>query len=162
LCSKLQGGPVEYVPGAAYTRGTQGAILEIYMRDKEKPIGEVQAWDVKSGEKVWSKQFSGSANWGPLLTTGGGLVFGGGTNDRKFRAFDAKTGDILWETRLNSGVIGVPSSFEVDGKQYVSVVSGFGIDAIGMQDRLATSYPDKFQTRDQVPVGGTIYVFAVP
>ena len=75
------------------------------------------------------------------MSTGGGLVFGGGTNDRMFRAFDAKTGDVVWETQLNSGVIGVPSSFEVDGKQYIAVQSGWGIDAQGMQTRLAASIP---------------------
>ena len=37
--------------------------------------------------------------WGSLLTTGGGLVFGGGTNDREFRAYDAKTGEQLWHFR---------------------------------------------------------------
>jgi alcohol dehydrogenase (cytochrome c) len=162
LCSLLQGGEVEYIPGAAYTRGTQGAILEIYLRDESiDHVGEVQAWDLSSGEKVWTQTFA-SQNWGPLMTTAGGLVFGGGTNDRVFRAFDAKTGDIRWEMTLNSGVIGVPSSFEVDGKQYIAVEAGWGIDAAGMQTRLAASYPDRFVSSTRVPTGGAIWVFALP
>jgi alcohol dehydrogenase (cytochrome c) len=161
LCSKLQGGEVEYIPGASFTRGTQGAILEIYLAEGADHIGEVQAWDLGTGEKVWTHEFE-SQNWGPLMSTAGGLTFGGGTNDRMFRAFDSKTGDLVWETQLNSGVIGVPSSFEVDGKQYIAVQSGWGIDAQGMQTRLAASYPDQFVASDRVPTGGAIWVFALP
>ena len=52
-------------------------------------IGELQAWDLDSGKKVWTTNLP-SFNWGPVLATGGGLLFAGGTNDRMFRAFDAK------------------------------------------------------------------------
>ena len=96
-----------------------------------KHIGEVQAWNVDTGKRVWTHTFAKSANWGPILTTGGGLVFSGGTNDRMFRAFDAKTGKVLWETPTNSGIIGVPMSFSIDGRQYIAVQSGFGIDSRG-------------------------------
>lgn len=65
-------------------------------------------------------------NWGPLLTTGGNLLFGGGTNDREFHAFDASTGKLLWQFPAPSGVTGVPSSFEIDGEQYIAVLSGWG------------------------------------
>ena len=91
------------------------------------------------------------------MTTGGGLVFAGGTNDRYFRAFDAKTGEPLWQWRTNSGITGVPSSFAVDGVQYVAVQSGWGIDAQRMQARL-----DTFRgTKTEVPQGGVIWVFAL-
>ena len=96
-------------------------------------------------------------NWGPVLTTGGGLVFLGGTNDRNFRAFDAKTGKVLWQYRTNSGVTGVPSSFAVDGVQYIAVQSGWGVDAQKMQTRLDNS----MGTKTYVPQGGVIWVFAV-
>ena len=82
-----------------------------------------------------------SANWGPMLATAGGLVFSGGTNDRLFRAFDASTGKVLWEFPTNSGIIGQPSSFMVDGKQYIAVQSGWGIDARAMQARLNRLIP---------------------
>ena len=92
-----------------------------------------------------------------MLTTGGGLVFAGGTNDRIFRAFDAKTGKLLWESRTNSGITGVPTSFEVDGVQYVAVQSGWGVDAQRMHGRLDTPTG----TKTDVPQGGVVWVFAV-
>ena len=100
-----------------------------------------------------------SPNWGPMLATGGGLVFSGGTNDRMFHAFDAASGKLLWEFPTNSGIIGQPSSFMVDGKQYIAVQSGWGVDARGMQARLNRLQPGKFP---EVPEGGAIWVFALP
>ena len=93
-----------------------------------------------------------------MLATGGGLVFSGGTNDRLFRAFDASSGRVLWEFPTNSGVIGQPSSFSIDGTQYIAVQSGWGIDARGMQNRL-NRVPGR--TPVQVPEGGAIWVFAL-
>jgi alcohol dehydrogenase (cytochrome c) len=163
LCTHMQGGTVfDYRPGANFTRGTQGDSSDIYLADGADHIGEVQAWDLSTGKKVWTHTFPDSQNWGPLLATGGGLVFGGGTNDSMFHAYDAKTGDVVWETRVNSGVIGVPSSFEVNGKQYIAVQAGWGIDAASMQTRLATSYPDRFKPGTSVPTGGVIWVFELP
>jgi alcohol dehydrogenase (cytochrome c) len=93
-----------------------------------------------------------------MLATAGGVVFSGGTNDRKFHAFDAATGRLLWEFPTPSGIIGQPSSFSVDGKQYIAVQSGWGIDARGMQTRLNAASPGNFP---DVPEGGSIWVFAV-
>ena len=98
-----------------------------------------------------------SHNWGPVLTTGGGLVFAGGTNDRMFRAFDAKTGKVLWQWRTNSGITAVPSSYTVDGVQYIAVQAGWGVDAQKMQDALDQTVG----TKTDVPQGGVIWVFAV-
>jgi alcohol dehydrogenase (cytochrome c) len=153
LCSKMTGERVTYTPGQRFT----GATSSLYVQPGADHIGELQAWDLSKGEKVWTYNFPKSQNWGSVLATGGGLVFMGGTNDRYFRAFDAKTGQLLWEKRLNSGVTGVPSTYQVDGKQYVAVQSGWGVDAQRMQTRLAEAAgynPD-------VPQGGTVWVFAV-
>ncbi|MFD1941556.1 PQQ-dependent dehydrogenase, methanol/ethanol family [Paradevosia shaoguanensis] len=159
MCTTMQGGSViDYRAGASYTLGTQGNRSDLYIVDGADHIGEVQAWDLNTGEKVWTHTFE-SQNWGPLLSTAGGLVFGGGTNDSKFHAYDAKTGDVLWEMKLNSGVIGVPSSFEAGGKQYVAVQAGWGIDAASMQTRLSAAYPDRFKPSATVPTGGVIWVF---
>jgi outer membrane protein assembly factor BamB len=65
-------------------------------------IGELQAWNVDTGKKVWATNLP-PFNWGPVLATGGDVLFAGGTNDRMFRAFDAKTGKILWEFPTISG-----------------------------------------------------------
>ena len=118
----------------------------------------MQAWSVDTGKRVWTHTFASSANWGPMLTTGGGLVFSGGTNDRMFRAFDAKTGKVLWEAGTNSGIIGVPVSFSLDGRQYIAVQSGFGIDSRAMQARLNRLFPGEYP---EVPEGGAIWVFAL-
>jgi alcohol dehydrogenase (cytochrome c) len=89
------------------------------------------------------------------LVTGGDIVFAGGTPDRLFRAFDARTGDQLWSYPAPSGVIGIPTSFEVEGEQYIAVTSGWGLDAQGVQNGI-----DKIQgTKTVVPKGGTILVF---
>ena len=77
-------------------------------------IGEVQAWNVDTGKRVWTHQYKTSPNWGPMLATAGGVVFSGGTNDQKFHAFDASSGKLLWEFPTSSGIIGQPSSFMVE------------------------------------------------
>ena len=153
LCSTIVGREVEYVPGRAFT----GASSQVFVVDNAEHLGELQAWDLSTGEQVWTHEFPESQNWGPIMTTGGGLVFAGGTNDRYFRAFDAATGEVLWEQRTNSGVIGVPSSYEVDGVQYIAVQSGWGVDAQGMQ-RAVNAH---FERNVQVPQGGVLWVFAL-
>jgi alcohol dehydrogenase (cytochrome c) len=128
-------------------------------KTKPVPIGQIQAWDLKSGKKAWSHTFNDSANWGPITTTGGNVLFAGGTHDRMFRAFDAGTGKVLWEVKLNSGVIGVPSSFMVDGTQYIAVQAGWGVDSERMLAGLATLLPDRIKA--EAPQGGVVWVFAL-
>ena len=83
---------------------------------------------------MWNHLFGNSQLW-PVLATGGGVLFLGGTNDRYFRAFDASNGKILREFRTGCGVNGVPVSFELNGKQYIAVQSGWGVHAARMQAR---------------------------
>jgi alcohol dehydrogenase (cytochrome c) len=154
LCTRIVGRPVTYTAGRSFT----GAATTMLMVPGADHIGEVQAWNVDTGKRAWTHNFASSANWGPMLATAGGLVFSGGTNDRLFRAFDASSGAVLWEFPTNSGIIGQPSSFMVDGKQYVAVQSGWGIDARAMQGRLNAISPGKFP---EVPEGGAVWVFAV-
>ena len=153
LCSTIVGREVEYVPGQGFT----GASSQVFVVNGADHLGELQAWDLATGEQVWTHEFPESQNWGPVLTTAGGLVFAGGTHDRYFRAFDAATGEILWRQRTNSGVIGVPSSYEIDGVQYIAVQSGWGVDAQGMQ-RAVNAHLDR---NIQVPQGGVVWVFAL-
>jgi len=131
---------------------------QMYIAPGADHISEVQACNVDTGKKAWSHDFKDSPNWGPILTTGGGLVFSGGTNDRMLRAYDATSGAVLWEYPTNSGVYAPPSSFMVDGRQYIAVVSGWGQDARSMESRIngvaVGHYPD-------VPEGGVIWVFAL-
>jgi len=155
LCSTLIGLAEPYVPGKLYL-GVDRPKSSMSMRPGASHIGELQAWDMNLGQKVWTHKFTWQ-NWGPVLTTGGGLVFLGGTNDRNFRAFDAKSGSVLWEFKTNSGITGVPSTYEVDGVQYIAVMSGWGVDAQRMQGRLDTITG----TKTDVPQGGVVWVFAV-
>jgi len=96
--------------------------------------------------------------FGSVTATAGNLVFAGGTNDRNFRASNAKTGDLLWEQKINSGIIGMPISYEVDGNQYIAIQSGWGVDARRMQDALVGKVPG---FENNVPQGGVVWVFAI-
>ena len=152
LCGIMIGEEVVYTPGRSYV----GADAQMTVRPGADHIGELQAWNMDTGEQVWTREFE-SHNWGPVLTTAGGLVFMGGTSDRYFRAFDARTGEELWRQRTNSGVIGVPSSYAVDGVQYIAVQSGWGVDAAGMGRQIDRERG----MRTFVPQGGVIWVFAL-
>jgi alcohol dehydrogenase (cytochrome c) len=96
--------------------------------------------------------------FGSVTATAGDLVLVGGTNDRMFRAFHAKTGELLWEQKTNSGIMGMPIAYEVDGTQYVAVQSGWGVDAQRIQDALVGKVPG---LENNVPQGGVVWVFAV-
>jgi alcohol dehydrogenase (cytochrome c) len=154
LCATFTARAVEYSAGSPFT----GTTSTLYVVPGADHIGEVQAWNVDTGKRVWTHTYAKSPSWGPMLATAGGLVFSGGTNDRMFHAFDAATGKLLWEFPTNSGIIGQPSSFMVDGKQYVAVQSGWGIDSRGMQARLNSQFPGEYP---EVPEGGAIWVFAI-
>lgn len=161
LCAELPAAePTKYKKGDLYIGyPIEGVLGSLRYRDGKAPstIGEIQAWDLKTGKQAWTHKFP-TFTWGPLLTTGGNLLFTGGTNDRKFRAFDARNGKVLWETATPSGVTGVPSAFEVDGEQYIAVLSGWGVDAQRMQSGMDTLTG----TKNAVPQGGTVMVYKLP
>ncbi|MCY4591707.1 MAG: PQQ-dependent dehydrogenase, methanol/ethanol family [Alphaproteobacteria bacterium] len=166
LCSELGGVPIgERVSGELYIGIPIDVILsslrfhESVDPSKPVPIGQLQAWDMNAGEMVWSHDFNDTPYWGPILSTGGNLLFTGGTNDRMFRAFNATTGDMLWEYPTNSGVTAAPASYEVDGTQYIAVQSGWGVDAERMQGLLKDMLPAG--RVPDVPQGGVIWVFAL-
>ena len=81
----------------------------------------LQAIAVDSGKRVWTHDQRAGVTG--LLATGGDLVFGGDVGG-KFRALDAETGKVLWETDLGSQVTGHPITFAVGNKQYVAVSTG--------------------------------------
>ena len=158
LCSELPAAePTKYKKGDLYIGyPIDGVLGSLRYKDGKAPstIGELQAWDLKTGKLAWTHKFP-TFIWAPLLTTGGNLVFAGGTNDRKFRAFNASTGKVLWETATPSGVTGVPSSFEVNGEQYIAVLSGWGVDAQRMQSGIDALVGKP----NAVPQGGTVMVY---
>ncbi|MBT9467400.1 PQQ-dependent dehydrogenase, methanol/ethanol family [Hydrogenophaga sp.] len=112
-----------------------------------KPYGRLVAWDPVKQQAAWTKEQISPWNGG-TLTTAGNLVFQG-TADGRFIAYNATTGEQLWETPTGTGVIAAPSTYLVDGKQYVSIAVGWG-GVYGLSMRA---------TDRQGP--GTVYTFAV-
>ena len=157
VCSTMTGEEAQYIPGRTFTGRGQSDNGGFFIREGAQHIGELQAWNVDTGEEVWTATFA-SHNWGPVLATAGDLVFMGGTNDRYFRAFDAGNGEVLWRYPTSSGITGVPSSFAVDGRQYIAVQSGWGVDAAREQNSINRASGADFY----VPQGGSIWVFALP
>ena len=102
------------------------------------------AWQVPLGETPGSGvPNSGSENYGGPVVTAGGVVFIGATvYDRKFRAFDAKTGKVLWETALPAAGNATPAVYDVNGKEFVVIGAGGG--------------------KWGAPSGGTYVAFALP
>ncbi|HEX5227826.1 MAG TPA: PQQ-binding-like beta-propeller repeat protein, partial [Bryobacteraceae bacterium] len=154
VCGAVTGEAATYVAGTVY----RGAALNPPIPPPSTDhFGEVQAWNVDTGKKVWTHAFERSPNWGPMLATAGGLVISGGTTDRKVRAFDAKDGKVLWEFPTSSGIEAPVTTFLIDGKQYIAVLSGWGGDANGMNNTIQRTAGG---TRT-VPEGGSIWVFAL-
>jgi len=156
MCSGTTGIEMEYSPGKGFT-GVKFEPNSIVPGADH--FGEVQAWNVDTGKQVWRHDYAKSPNWGSMLVTGGGVVFSGGTNDRKIHAFDATTGKLLWEFPTNSGILAPPTSFTVDGKQYIAVHAGWGGDSRGVQANLNRAFPGEYP---EVPEGGAVWVFALP
>jgi quinoprotein glucose dehydrogenase len=120
------------------------------------PWGTLNAIDLNAGTITWQIPFgeypelaakglknTGSDNYGGPVVTAGGLVFIGATNfDRKFHAYDKATGTLLWETTLPAAGNATPSTYAIDGRQYVAIVCGGG--------------------KNGAPSGSAIVAFALP
>jgi PQQ-dependent dehydrogenase (methanol/ethanol family) len=91
---------------------------------KSKPFGRLVAWDPVTQKERWGIDHVGPWNGG-TLTTAGNLVFQG-TADGRFVAYDARDGKKLWEVPTGTGVVAAPTTYEVDGEQYVSIAVGWG------------------------------------
>jgi quinoprotein glucose dehydrogenase len=106
------------------------------------PWGTLNAINLSTGEYAWKIPLgeypdlaaqgvknTGTENYGGPIVTAGGLLFIGATNyDKKFRAFDKTTGELLWETTLPFSGNATPITYEVDGRQYVAIAAGGGKD----------------------------------
>lgn len=117
--------------------------------DSDDLIGQFTAVDVATGETLWvHRQRAGIG--GSVLTTNGGLVFVT-DDDRRLRAFDAETGEVLWEQILNSSAGGFPIAYMVDDVQYVAIAAGGGVNY------------RRFTREIQQPSGGNmLFVFRLP
>jgi len=83
----------------------------------------IVAMDPKTGDKKWSFRMSAPSTEGGILTTASNVLFGGG-RDGQFVALDARDGKLLWETNLGPSVSAGPMSYQLNGKQYISIQAG--------------------------------------
>jgi len=121
------------------------------------PWGTLNAINLNTGEYVWKiplgeypelaakgQQNTGTENYGGPIVTAGGLLFIGATNfDKKFRAFDKSTGELLWEVALPFSANTTPATYAVNGRQFVVIAAGGGKDP-------------------KSPSGGVYVAFALP
>jgi mono/diheme cytochrome c family protein len=121
------------------------------------PWGTLNAIDLKTGKYLWKVPLgeypalaqqgmknTGSENYGgPVLTASGVLFIGATVYDRRFRAFDSRTGTVLWETELPFAGMATPATYMIDGRQYVVIAASGGRDP-------------------KSPVGGAYIAFALP
>ncbi len=121
------------------------------------PWGTLNAINLNTGEYVWKIPLgeypdlaakglknTGTENYGGPIVTAGGLLFIGATSyDKKFRAFDKSTGELLWEASLPFSGTATPATYEVDGRQFVVIAAGGGRDP-------------------RFPSGGVYVAFALP
>ena len=113
-------------------------------------VGTIQAISVETGKTEWKvEQRAGMLS---LMSTGSGLLFGGDVNGR-FRAYDAKTGEVLWEVNLGAPVNGYPATYSVNGKQYIAISTGGSGLAFGLARLSPELHPG---------AANQLYVFALP
>ena len=99
-------------------------------------LTEVRAIEISTGREKW-RYTQRAPNAGTTLATGGNVVFFGDLN-RRFFAFDAETGEVLWETILGSQITGYPVTYSAGGRQYLTVPVGGGLG----QSRLSNYAPE--------------------
>lgn len=140
--------------GAIYSSDVEGAPLAYQITGSNDfldpdgypavapPWGTLNAIDLNTGKYLWKIPFgeypelvakgmasTGSENYGGPIVTAGDLLFIGATvYDKKFRAFDSRTGQLLWQTTLPFAGVATPATYMIDGKQYVVIAAGGGKD----------------------------------
>ena len=140
--------PISFKKGAAYL-GAGFTIKPIF----DDHIGSLKAIDPNTGEVKWEYK-NDAPLWGGVMTTAGGLVFMGNP-EGDFMALDDATGKILWSFQTGSGIVGQPITWEQDGEQYVSIVSGWG----GAVPLWGGEVAKKVNYLNQ---GGTVWTFKLP
>ncbi len=165
LCMDYTGVEANYIAGTPYV----GAEVLMYAGPGGHR-GVFSAWDPIARRKVWEIKERFPV-WSGTVVTAGDLAFYG-TMDRWFKAVDARTGQLLWQYQVGSGIIGQPMTYSgPDGRQYVAVLSGVGgwagAAALGIMPQadpfIALGFANAMKDLpDYTAEGGTLHVFALP
>ncbi len=165
LCMDYEGTEATYIAGVPYV----GATVKTY-NGPGGHGGSVFAWDPVKGQKIWENKEQFAA-WAGTLNTSSGLVFHG-TMDGFFKVLDAESGEVLYQYKAGSGIIGNPITYMgPDGRQYVAILSGIGgwsgltvAGDLSLDDPTAAlgavnAFADLGRYTQK---GGQLYVFALP
>jgi PQQ-dependent dehydrogenase (methanol/ethanol family) len=165
LCMEFEGVEANYIEGTPYV----GANVKIYAGPGGNR-GLFTAWDPVHQKKVWTIKENFPV-WSGALVTAGDIAFYG-TMDGWFKAVDARKGNLLWQFKTGSGIIGQPVAYRgPDGREYIAVLSGVGgwsgaIVAAGLDPHDATAGGGFVNAMADLPEyttkGGDLYVFALP
>ena len=165
LCMDYEGTDASYIAGTPYV----GAKVRMYAGPGGHR-GVFAAWDPVARRKVWEIKEKFPV-WSGAVVTAGDVAFYG-TMDRWFKAVNARTGELLWQTRVGSGIIGQPITYRgPDGKQYVAILSGVGgwagAAALGIMPDVDPTTALGFANAmkdlpEHTPQGGMLYVYALP
>jgi lanthanide-dependent methanol dehydrogenase len=165
LCMEMEGLEANYIAGTPYV----GASVKMYSGPGGYR-GEFSAWDPINRRKAWSIKENFPV-WSGAVVTAGDVVFYG-TMEGWFKAIHARTGELLWQTKLGSGIIGQPVTYRGrDGKQYVAILAGVGgwagaIVSADLDPRDGTAALGFVNAMKDLPdhttKGGMLYVFALP
>jgi PQQ-dependent dehydrogenase (methanol/ethanol family) len=165
LCEDAESVQTSYISGTPYV----GMNVKMYAGPGGNR-GVFSAWDPVAGKEVWAIKENFPV-WSGAAVTAGDVVFYG-TMDGYFKAVNARTGDVLWQFKVGSGIIGQPVVYKgPDGKEYVAILSGVGgwsgaIVAGGLDARDPTAALGFVNATSDLPgystKGGTLYVFSLP
>ena len=141
-CATFRLVPTPYREGMFYLGGDADVL-------HHEQMGQVKAIDPATGRTVWT--WKGEQPMvASVLATAGGLVFTGEPNGR-FNAWDARTGELLWQYQTGNGIHSNPVTYSVNGKQYIAVPTGWGGWLEGFAPEMLGA-----------PRGTSLFVFALP
>ncbi|RVD60097.1 PQQ-dependent dehydrogenase, methanol/ethanol family [Mesorhizobium sp. M2D.F.Ca.ET.185.01.1.1] len=165
LCMDEEGVEVNYIAGTPYV-GMNVRMIPGPGGNR----GAFTAWDIAAEKPAWSLKENFPV-WSGAVVTAGDVVFYG-TMEGWFKAVSAKTGDLLWQFKTSSGIIGQPITYRgPDGHQYVAILSGVGgwagaIVSGDLDPRDATAALGFVNVmkdlKNTTTAGGTLYVFRLP